>query len=84
MPKAQPQMPVAGEVNDPTAVPAWTGPGEVGWYRSEFGCVSWSSFESMSAQLSPDQWGMQVIFLIFFPPDVSLFPLLAWPCLASP
>ena len=61
MPKAQIQSPIdpVDEVNDPTAVPAWTGPGEEGWYRSEFGCVSWSSFESMSAQMSPDQWGMQ-------------------------
>jgi hypothetical protein len=57
MPKAQPQPTING-VNDPTATPAWTGPGEEGWYRSEFGCVSWSSFESMSATLPRDQWGM--------------------------
>jgi hypothetical protein len=53
-----PQPAVTGAVNTPTAVPAWTGPGEIGWYRSEFGCVSWSSFESMSGQMPPDQWGM--------------------------
>lgn len=57
MPKAQAQQPVGG-TNDPTAAPAWTGPGEEGWYRSEFGCVAWSSFESMSAQLPADQLGM--------------------------
>jgi len=58
MPKAQAQQAVGG-TNDPTATPAWTGPGEEGWYRSEFGCVAWSSFESMTAQLPSDQWGMQ-------------------------
>ena len=33
-----------GEVNHPTLVPAHVGQGEEGWYRSEFGCVAWSSF----------------------------------------
>ena len=58
MPRACPQMPVAGEINHPTLVPAHIGAGEEGWYRSEFGCVSWSSFESMSAEMPPDQWSM--------------------------
>ena len=47
-----------GEVNHPTLVPAHVGQGEEGWYRSEFGCVAWSSFESMSGEMPPDQWGM--------------------------
>ena len=47
-----------GEINHPTLVPANIGQGEEGWYRSEFGCVGWSSFESMSAEMPPDQWGM--------------------------
>ena len=45
-------------VNHPTLVPAHVGPGEEGWYRSEFGCVAWSSFESMSGEMPEDQWGM--------------------------
>ena len=47
-----------GDVNHPTLVPAHIGQGEEGWYRSEFGCVAWSSFESMSGEMPPDQWGM--------------------------
>ena len=47
-----------GEINHPTLVPADVGQGEEGWYRSEFGCVAWSSFESMSGQMPPDQWGL--------------------------
>ena len=31
--------------------PSVTGQDEMGWYKSEFGCVAWSSFESMSNQL---------------------------------
>ena len=42
----------------PFAVPQWTGPGQLGWFKSEFGQTVWSSFESMSAQLPADQWGM--------------------------
>ena len=42
----------------PYAVPQWTGPGHLGWFKSEFGQMAWSSFESMSAQLPPQQWGM--------------------------
>jgi hypothetical protein len=53
-----PVIPSATTSDVGVAVPAWTGPGEQGWYRSEFGCVSWSSFESMSGQMPPDQWGM--------------------------
>ena len=45
-------------VNHPTLVPAHVGPGEEGWFRSEFGCVAWSSFESMSGEMPEDQWGM--------------------------
>ena len=44
--------------NDPTAVPAWSGAQFQGWYRSEFGCTGWSSFESMAGQMPPDQWSM--------------------------
>ena len=40
------------------ATPALTGAGEEGWYRSEFGATSWPSFESVSANLPPEQWGM--------------------------
>ena len=29
---------------EPTLVPAHVGQGEEGWFRSEFGCVAWSSF----------------------------------------
>ena len=60
MPKGQvyTQATTTGGTNDPTAVPARTGPGEEGWYRSEFGCVAWSSFESMTAQMPEEQWSM--------------------------
>lgn len=40
------------------AVPALTGAGHIGWFRSEFGANSWPSFESISANLPPEQWGM--------------------------
>ena len=40
------------------ATPALTGAGEEGWYRSEFGATSWPSFESVSANLPQEQWGM--------------------------
>jgi predicted amidohydrolase len=40
------------------ATPARTGAQWQGWYRSEFGAVSWPSFESVSANLPKDQWGM--------------------------
>ena len=42
----------------PVAAPARTGPGSEGWYKSEFGCTVWPSFESISVQLPPDQWSM--------------------------
>eukprot|EP00040_Diaphanoeca_grandis_P024326 m.133582 g.133582 ORF g.133582 m.133582 type:complete len:1057 (-) comp29683_c0_seq3:38-3208(-) len=58
MGKAQPQIPFPAERNDPTLTPALTGPQYEGWYKSEFGCVAWSSFESMSAQMPKDQWSM--------------------------
>ena len=35
-----------------------TGPGSPGWFRSEFGCTSWSSFELMSGELPAGQWSM--------------------------
>lgn len=41
------------------AVPALTGAGNEGWYRSEFGAAAWSSFESMSGNMPPSQWSMQ-------------------------
>jgi hypothetical protein len=43
----------------PTATPWSTGPQFANWYKSEFGCVAWSSFESMSAQLPKDQWSIR-------------------------
>ena len=46
------------QVCTPYAVPQRTGPAHLGWFKSEFGCEVWSSFESMSAQLPPDQWSM--------------------------
>ena len=42
----------------PTATPAYTGPQHEGFYKSEFGCTVWPSFESISAQLPKDQWSM--------------------------
>jgi hypothetical protein len=45
-------------VCSPYVVPAWTGAGHAGTFTSEFGCNAWSSFESISATLPPDQWGM--------------------------
>ena len=58
MPKAQ-LIPVANwNSNDPTAVPVATGPGHIGWYKSEFGANAWSSFESMAAQMPKEQWSM--------------------------
>lgn len=58
MPGHHTEAGIEGEVNHPTLVPAHVGQGEEGWYRSEFGCVAWSSFESMSGEMPPDQWGM--------------------------
>jgi hypothetical protein len=45
-----------GGANNPSAVPAWTGPGQEGWAKSEFGANGWPSFESISPQLPKDQW----------------------------
>jgi hypothetical protein len=42
----------------PNAAPSLTGPQHESWFRSEFGCVGWSSFESISAQLPADQWSL--------------------------
>ena len=42
----------------PYAVPQWTGPEYLGWFKSEFGQNVWPSFESISAQLSRNQWSM--------------------------
>ena len=87
MPKAQPipnPQPPNGNVNDPTAVPAQTGPGFEGWYKSEFGCVSWSSFESMTAEMPEGQWSMSSpgalnrnwnasnVITVFFGPEASV------------
>ena len=56
------KCPVGGCTDQATcpwyAVPELTGPGHEGWFRSEFGCTAWSSFESMTAQLPSDQWSM--------------------------
>ena len=41
------------------AVPFANGPQFESWYKSEFGCVAFSSFESMSAQLPEDQWSVR-------------------------
>lgn len=38
--------------------PSITGPQHESWYKSEFGIVSWPSFESMSASLPSDQWSV--------------------------
>ena len=38
--------------------PLETGCDQTGHFVSEFGCVAFSSFESMSAQLPPDQWSV--------------------------
>ena len=45
-------MPIA-----PTVAVA-TGPGEPGWFKSEFGATSWSSFEMMTGQMPSSQWSM--------------------------
>ena len=42
----------------PYAVPQWTGPEYLGWFKSEFGQNVWPSFESISAQLPRNQWSM--------------------------
>ena len=47
-----------GEANIPTIAPANGGTGQEGWYKSEFGCNTWPSFESISTQLPQDQWSM--------------------------
>ena len=52
---------------DPTtgAVPS-TGCEWNGFFKSEFGCVSMSSFESLSAQLpGPEQWGIHAPSMFF-------------------
>lgn len=38
------------------AVP--TGPSVQGWFKSEFGCSAWSSFESVSPLIPPSEWGL--------------------------
>jgi hypothetical protein len=44
---------------DPSFGTPWlSGPGQPGWSKSEFGCVGFSSFESMSSQLPPEEWGL--------------------------
>jgi hypothetical protein len=42
----------------PVAMRSWTGPQYEGWYQSEFGCVSWPSFESASPSMPPGQWSL--------------------------
>ena len=48
------------QVCTPYAAPQWTGAGHLGWFKSEFGCNAWASFESMTSNASglpPSQWG---------------------------
>jgi hypothetical protein len=54
--------------------PAVTGQGHMSWYKSEFGCVAYSSFESMSAQLPQDQWslGSDVAYYRNWPVDLVI------------
>jgi hypothetical protein len=47
-----------GGGNNPSAVPSYTGAGQEGWAKSEFGANSWPSFEGISVQLPKDQWSM--------------------------
>ncbi len=42
----------------PSVQPVPTGPQYKGWFKSEFGCVTYSSFESVSPFLSPDNWAL--------------------------
>jgi hypothetical protein len=54
-------LPAATTSNDlghPAASIARTGPQHESWFKSEYGCVGWSSFESMSAQLPRNQWSL--------------------------
>ena len=38
--------------------PASVGPGNAGWFKSEFGCSVWASFESVSPLLAESEWGL--------------------------
>ena len=51
-------MPVGDGFYHAVAAPSWTGPQYEGWFESEFGAVSWPSFESASSTLPKDQWGL--------------------------
>lgn len=53
-------VPDSVDVNLPPALfPSYTiGPNISGTYASEFGCVAFSSFESMSATLAPEHWSV--------------------------
>jgi len=46
------------DANNPPGLngPSSTGPNHPGIFVSEFGCVSWSSFESMAPTLAPNDW----------------------------
>eukprot|EP01046_Picozoa_sp_COSAG06_P036851 COSAG06_NODE_4105_length_4571_cov_3.031977_2_plen_290_part_00 len=60
LPRACPQIPIGGAAgpNHPVLVPANLGVAEAGWFRSEFGVVSWPSFESIAVQMPRDQWSL--------------------------
>ena len=51
-------VPNSYQFYDTAAEPSWTGVQHEGWFESEFGVVSWPSFESASATLPEDQWGL--------------------------
>ena len=58
------QPSLLGEVASPirdektSVAPYYVGTAEWGWYRSEFGCSSFPSFESLSGMLLPEHWGV--------------------------
>jgi beta-mannosidase len=47
--------PIRGERT--SVAPYYVGANQYGWYRSEFGCSSFPSFESLSGMLLPEHWG---------------------------
>ena len=48
--------PIRGERT--SVAPYSVGTNTWGWYRSEFGCSSFPSFESLSGMLLPEHWGV--------------------------
>ena len=45
----------------PSTLAAQLGPGQPGYMRTETGCTAMSSFESMSATLPEDEWGLEAV-----------------------